>query len=144
MMNKNFVILSYANASPFPSHAWTPLAILSLGSYLEQHGIEVEYFDERIHKMERFKELVKRKPLMIGLSTMTCFQIKNTIRLAKLARKISPDIPLVWGGTHPSMMAEQTLEAEMVDFVVKGEGEQTLLDLVRAMNDGKKDFSDIN
>ena len=142
-MNKNLVVLSYANASPFPYHAWTPLAILSLGSYLEQQGIEVEYFDERIHKKERFKELVSRRPLLIGLSTMTCFQIKNTLRLANLARSIDANIPLVWGGTHPSMMAEQTLESHLVDFVVKGEGEQTLLELVRALQEGKTDLSDI-
>jgi len=140
----NFVLLAYANASPFPYHAWTPLAILSLGAYLEQHNIEVEYFDERIHKMDRFKELVARGPLVIGLSTMTCFQIKNTLRLAKLVRSMDPDIPLVWGGTHPSMMAVQTLESELVDFVVKGEGEQTLLELVSALQEGKKDFSTIN
>ncbi len=143
-MNKNLVVLAYANASPFPYHAWTPLAILSLGAYLEQHGIEVEYFDERIHKRERFRELVRRRPHLVGLSTMTCYQIKNTLNLAKLARKIRPDIPLVWGGTHPSMCAEQTLESELVDFVVKGEGEQTLLELVRALREGKTDFSDID
>jgi len=143
-MNKNLVVLSYANASPFPYHAWTPLAILSLGSYLEQHGIEVEYFDERIHKKERFKELVNRKPLMVGLSTMTCFQIKNTLRFAKLARSIDPDIPLVWGGTHPSMMAEQTLESDLVDFVVKGEGEQTLLELVKSLQTDERNFSIID
>jgi hypothetical protein len=73
--NKNLVVLGYANASPFPYHAWTPLAILSLGAYLEQNGVEVEYFDERIHRKERLRELVSRKPLLVGLSTMTCFQI---------------------------------------------------------------------
>lgn len=142
-MEKNLVVLTYANASPFPYHAWTPLAILSLGAYLEQHGVEVEYFDERIHREERFRELLRRRPLLLGLSTMTCFQIKNTLRLAKLARKINPDIPLVWGGTHPSMMAGQTLESEHVDFVVKGEGEQTLLELVRYLQDERENFSDI-
>ncbi|GBD97289.1 MAG TPA: B12-binding domain-containing radical SAM protein [Nitrospirae bacterium] len=143
-MEKKLVVLGYANASPFPYHAWTPLAILSLGAYLEQHGIEVEYFDERIHRKERFRELVSRKPLLVGLSTMTCFQIKNTLSLAKIARKINPGIPLVWGGTHPSMMAGQTLESGLVDFVVKGEGEQTLLELVQALQEGKKEFSGIS
>ncbi|MBI5409058.1 MAG: B12-binding domain-containing radical SAM protein [Nitrospirae bacterium] len=143
-MEKNLVVLSYANASPFPYHAWTPLAILSLGAYLEQRGVEIEYFDERIHKEERFKELVRRRPLLVGLSTMTCFQIKNTLRLAGLTRKINPGIPLVWGGTHPSMMAEQTLESDLVDFVVKGEGEQTLLELVQALQQGRDDFGDID
>ena len=137
------VVLAYANASPFPYHSWTPLSILALGAYLEKHGIEVEYFDERIHKKERFKQLIKRKPLLVGLSTMTCYQIKNTLRLAKLARKINPEIPLVWGGTHPSMCAEQTLESELVDFVVKGEGEQTLLELVHVLQEDKKNFEKI-
>ena len=143
-LKNNLVVLSYANASPFPYHAWTPLAILSLGAYLEQHNIEVEYFDERIHKKEHFRDLVKRRPLLVGLSTMTCFQIKNTLDLAEIARGIDPDIPLVWGGTHPSMMAEQTLESRLVDFVVKGEGEQTLLELVHALQEKRQEFSGIN
>jgi radical SAM superfamily enzyme YgiQ (UPF0313 family) len=143
-MEKNFVLLAYANASPFPYHSWTPLSILALGAYLEKHNVEVEYFDERIHKKKRFKELVGRKPILVGLSTMTCYQIKNTLRLAKLVRKIAPEIPIVWGGTHPSMCAEQTLESKLVDFVVKGEGEQTLLELVHALQEGRTDFSNID
>jgi len=143
-MEKNFVVLVYANASPFPYHSWTPLSILAVGAYLEKNGIEVEYFDERIHKKRRLKELVERKPLLVGLSTMTCFQIKNTLRLASLVRRMNPEIPLVWGGTHPSMCAEQTLESDLVDFVVKCEGEQTMLELVQSLQEGKKDFSDID
>lgn len=143
-MSNKFVLLAYANASPFPYHSWTPLAILAPGAYLERHGIEVEYFDERIHSKKRFKELIKRKPLLVGLSTMTCFQIKNTLRLASAVRKIDPCMPLLWGGTHPSMCAEQTLESPLVDFVVKCEGEQTLYELVTALLAGEKDFSGID
>lgn len=138
------IILAYANASPFPYHSWTPLSILALGAYLEKHGFDVEYFDERIHKKERFKKLIKKNPLIVGFSTMTCYQIKNTLRLASLVRRMRPEIPLVWGGTHPSMCAEQTLKSELVDFLVKGEGEQTLLELVRALRAGGKDFSGID
>ncbi len=140
---KNLVVLAYANASPFPYHSWTPLAILAPGSYLEKHGIEVEYFDERIHSKKRFKELLRREPVLVGLSTMTCFQIKNTLKLASIVRTIDPGIPVVWGGTHPSMCAEQTLESDLVDFVVKCEGEQTLLELVRTLLNGKKNYKDI-
>ena len=94
--------------------------------------------------MEHFRDLVKRGPVLVGLSTMTCFQIKNTLDLAQIARNIDSKIPLVWGGTHPSMMAVQTLESQLVDFVVKGEGEQTLLELVRAIQERKEDLSDID
>lgn len=143
-MNKNLVVLAYAHASPFPYHSWTPLSILAPGAYLEKHGIEVEYFDERIHTKKRFKQLIKRNPLLVGLSTMTCYQIKNTSRLASHIRDISPEVPIVWGGVHPTMCAEQTLESKLVDFVVRGEGEQTLLELVKALNDGRKDFGGID
>lgn len=143
-MGKNFIVLAYANASPFPYHAWTPLSILSVGSYLEKHGVEIEYFDERVHKKERFKELLRKKPLWVGLSTMTCYQIKNTLRLASIIRDIDPGIPIVWGGCHPSMCAEQTLGSKLVDFVVKGEGEQTALELTHAIEAGKKEFGDID
>lgn len=140
-MEKNLVVLAFAQDSPFPYHAWTPLSILALGAYLEPQGIEVEYFDERIHDLERFKRLVRRRPLLLCLSTMMCYQIKNTLRLAKIARRVSAETPLVWGGTHPSMMAEQTLESAWVDFVIRGEGEQTLLELVRALQGGQRDFA---
>ena len=128
-MKNNFVVLAYAHSSPFPYHIQTPLSILTLGSYLEKHGIEIEYFDERIHPMKRFEELLKKNPLYVGLSTMTSYQIKNTLKLASFVRRINPNIPLVWGGTHPTMCAEQTLQSDLVDFLVKGEGEQTLLEL---------------
>jgi len=141
-MERNFVLLAYANASPFPYHSWTPLSILTLGAYLEKHGIEVEYFDQRIHRERRFKELLRRRPLLVGLSTMTCFQIKNTLKLARLVRKINPEIPIVWGGTHPSMCAEQTLESNLVDFVIKGE--QTLLELLHALKNDKNGFGEID
>lgn len=143
-MNKNIVVLAYANASPFPYHSWTPLSILAPGAYLEKHGIEVEYFDERIHTKGHFKQLIRRNPLLVGLSTMTCYQIKNTLRLASHIRDINPGVPIVWGGVHPTMCAEQTLESELVDFIVRGEGEQTLLELVKTLNDGRKDFGEID
>ncbi len=108
-----------------------PLSIISLGSYLEERNVEVEYYDERIHPHTRFVALVKSNPDYIGFSTMTCFQIKSSLKLAKKARKINPDIPLVWGGVHPSMCIEQTLESPYVDYVIKKEGEGTLYDFTK-------------
>lgn len=138
------IILAYANATPFPYHYWTPLSILAVGSYLEKHGIDVEYFDERVHKKERLKQLIKKRPLMVGFSSMTCYQIKNTMRLASMVRDINHKIPVVWGGVHPSMVPQQTLESKLVDFIVRGEGEQTTLELVNTLNAGRKDFGDID
>lgn len=139
------VILIYPKTNPFPHSISTPLSIFCLGSYLEQHGVDVEYFDERIHKKrDLFAPFNKTSPMLIGISSMTGYQIKRGLELCKLIRKYNPGVPVVWGGIHPSMQPEQTLSSEYVDFVIKGEGEATLLELCKNLADGGKDFSAVN
>jgi radical SAM superfamily enzyme YgiQ (UPF0313 family) len=47
------------------------------------------------------------------------------------------------GGPHPTLFPKQTAEDRAVDFVVKDEGEDTMLELVRALENNKTDFKDI-
>jgi len=47
------------------------------------------------------------------------------------------DVPVVWGGVHASVHPQNILEQDWVDFVVQGEGEYALLDLVNALQDGR-------
>jgi radical SAM superfamily enzyme YgiQ (UPF0313 family) len=48
-----------------------------------------------------------------------------------------PDLPIVWGGTHPSIAPEQTCEHPLVDIVVAGQGEATFMELVEAIEAGR-------
>ena len=50
--------------------------------------------------------------------------------------------PVVWGGIHPSLLPAQTLENEDIDIIVQGEGEETFLELVQAL-DGKQPLSTV-
>lgn len=125
------VVLIYPNNSPYLYHKVTPLSILCLGSYLEERGIEVEYFDERIHPRSRLKELVAQKPEMIGISSMTSYQIRAALRLAKMIRNHDDSIPLVWGGVHPTMFIEQTLQNPYVDYIIRNEGEESLYEFIK-------------
>ena len=43
------------------------------------------------------------------------------------------DVPVVWGGVHPSLLPQQTLENQHIDIVVQGEGEETFLELIGAL-----------
>ena len=54
-----------------------------------------------------------------------------------MAKRIRPDLPVVFGGWHPSLMAEQTLKPDFVDVVVRGQGELTLLELVQRLAEAK-------
>jgi len=65
-----------------------------------------------------------------GISTLTGEQIKYGLEAAEKIRAINPDIPIVWGGIHPSIIPEQTIQHSLVDYVICGEGEEAFPDFL--------------
>ena len=131
------ILLIFPNPSPFPFHAMTPLAVFTVGTYLEQQGIEVEYFDERAQSPKELEKALGREPELIGISALTSFQILRGLYLTRYVKKRRPETPVVWGGVHPSMCPEQTLSEPMIDYVVMREGEETLHELCRFLRTGQ-------
>jgi len=75
------------------------------------------------------------KPELIGLSVMT-FQRGTARRIISLVKSINPDAKVVVGGYDPSLAPEAwTHPALGVDFIVRGEGDLTFRELVRALED---------
>jgi radical SAM superfamily enzyme YgiQ (UPF0313 family) len=74
--------------------------------------------------------------LCFGVSTMTGPQIGHALGVCAEVRRRFPDVPIVWGGIHPSLLPEQTLAHPLVDIVVAGEGEETFPELVGALEAG--------
>ncbi len=65
---------------------------------------------------------------------MTGTQIHFSVEVAKTIREETGDsVPIVWGGCHPTILPEQTLKSEYVDIVCVGEGDETFLELVEAL-----------
>ncbi len=73
----------------------------------------------------------------VGISAMTGHQIKDGLRWAGRVRDRFPDLPIVWGGPHASILPEQTLRDPRVDHIVRGQGTYAFLDLVRALESGR-------
>jgi radical SAM superfamily enzyme YgiQ (UPF0313 family) len=71
------------------------------------------------------------EPDLVGLSVMT-FQRTTALRVASLLRALRPAARLVAGGYDPSL-APEAYDASPVDFVVRGEGERTFAELLRAL-----------
>lgn len=72
-------------------------------------------------------------PHVLGLSVMT-FQRKTAFKIARLVRSLKPDIKVVVGGYDPSLSPEPYISDECgIDFIVRGEGEVTCRELVRAL-----------
>jgi radical SAM superfamily enzyme YgiQ (UPF0313 family) len=76
------------------------------------------------------------QPDVVGLSIMT-FQRKTAFRVIDLVRTLRPQARIVVGGYDPSLAADAYMENAQIDFIVRGEGELTFRELLRAIeNDG--------
>jgi radical SAM superfamily enzyme YgiQ (UPF0313 family) len=77
------------------------------------------------------------QPDLVGLSVMT-FQRKTAFRIVQLVRALSPGVRFVVGGYDPSLAPEAYIDPTCgVDFIVRGEGEVTFRELVRALERGR-------
>lgn len=110
---------------------YPPIAYLMLASALEEAGFTVSIIDERVEK--RFYDLLVREiksgPYFIGFTSLTGPQITSNLRVCKMVRAIDPKIPIIWGGVHSSLLPETTIESPYIDIIVKGEGEETIIEL---------------
>ena len=108
-----------------------PYAVLGLNGYLKVHGFKSRIIDTRV---EDYKKIDYSDALIFGLSTRTGAQIYNNLEIVRFLKDLHPQVPMVWGGVHSTLEAEQTARSEYVDIVVKHEGELTLLELVQLIS----------
>lgn len=128
-----------------PSHKKPlPMSLLAIAALLEGE-YEYEIVDGNLltDPVARIIELGKTKKLTaIGMTVMPGPQLNRAVPAAKRIKAALPDVPIVWGGYFPSQHAEVILKEAYVDFCVHSQGEQTFLELVRALGKGG-DFSKI-
>jgi len=113
-----------------------PMGLLYLGAYLDLEGYQVEIRD--------FCNPGERPDYslydLVGISTDTTRHLK-AMRIARQAKEAGCTV--VMGGPHPCYIDEEILASPWVDFIVHGEGEVTLLELVRALERGGKDWEEV-
>jgi anaerobic magnesium-protoporphyrin IX monomethyl ester cyclase len=108
-----------------------PLSLLHLAAYLRRSGLKVEILDMRIKK---YNDSLLKDPLFVGISTMSGHQILYGLDFAQKVRNVNGKTPIVWGGVHPTLLPEQTVSNKSVDIVVRGEGEETIVDLAKRLS----------
>jgi len=113
-----------------------PYSLLFLYNYLRDTDFKVRIIDERIDNIPSAIRALGKDILCFGISSFTGIQIKNGLNIARQLKAHSPDVPIVWGGWHPSSLPEQTLQHPLVDIVVRGQGEVTFKELVFALDKG--------
>jgi len=111
-----------------------PLSLLA-AVRLAGRDHEVRIVDQRLPRDWRLelREALARRPLFVGLTSVTGSQLNHALAAARLAKKLAPSTPVVWGGIHATLFPEQVLAEPTVDIVVRGEGEQSLAELAEAL-----------
>jgi radical SAM superfamily enzyme YgiQ (UPF0313 family) len=115
-----------------------PVGLGSINAVLRSSG-----FDSRLANFSRFswKEieaaLLEIRPRLLGVSLFT-FNRGAAMKIAETARRLLPGIFLIAGGPHATHLAEQVLSPHSpLDAVAVGEGEDTMLELSRALAAGR-------
>lgn len=122
-----------------------PLSIVFLGSFLEKQGYEVRLFDEQIDLLteDRIQDIVNEfDPGVIGF-TCTTPGMARSHEIAAGVKQVNPEIKVIMGNIHPTVLPEETLRDPNVDLVVRGEGEFSFLEYLQAL-EHKSDISKIS
>ena len=102
-------------------------------------GIEVRVIDSNADglTLDGLREIIsKETPDMIGFSVLT-FNLLNCMEVSRLIQTCSPATKICYGGWHPTLYPQETLELGCVDFIVIGEGETTFTELVKVLQKGQ-------
>ncbi len=117
-----------------PNGALTSLA----GNVDPHHKVAVADLVLVQHQVRETVERLVRElsPDVVGLSVMT-FQRKTAKKIIELVRQLKPDVRVAVGGYDPSLAPEAYTESSpsFVDFIVRGEGEITFRELLRAIEE---------
>lgn len=120
-----------------------PLGILQLAAFLEEKGddwdlevLDCQARQVRWNSLER--QLESSDPDLVVVSGLSTCNAYNVLRTVSLVKKIDPEIKTVVGGQHFTALAQESLEQyPEIDFVIRGEGELTLLELARSLDRNK-------
>jgi anaerobic magnesium-protoporphyrin IX monomethyl ester cyclase len=135
MPRRGKVVLFYPAYDGPPLSA--PLCLLSLAAPLRAAEFEVALIDAAIQPDYESRILKEASnALCLGISVLTGPMIQGAIEVSQAVRSGFPNLPIVYGGWHPSLLPGETLNESFVDGVVRGQGELTLLELATALSEG--------
>lgn len=113
--------------------SWVPLYLVCIGGATCQAGYETEIYDAMTKKVgyEQIETRIREsKPDFVGVSAFTS-SLPDAIEVLDLAKTIDPNIITILGGVHPSFMYEEVFSlSNSVDYIVRGEGEITIVELL--------------
>jgi radical SAM superfamily enzyme YgiQ (UPF0313 family) len=127
--------LSREEYRPATYFAVPPLSHLALAGPVRDAGWRVHIIDSKWDLDWRDRVRAFASTLVaFGITSITGYSVRDGMEAAEFIREIRPDVPIVWGGWHPTFAAGQAIADEKhVDYVVRGQGERTFVELLEAL-----------
>src|SRR5262245_45793813 len=115
-----------------------PLNYAHLSAYLREHGHQPHILDMVTGcTTDQIDEHLRRNGIrVVGIGCMTC-EFPEAVKESRRLKSVHPGITIVFGGAHPSGAPEECLDSGSVDYVIVGEGEIPLVQLLDAIESGR-------
>jgi anaerobic magnesium-protoporphyrin IX monomethyl ester cyclase len=122
-----------------------PLSIMTLAAAVA-HRNDCTLVDGNVERdtVRRTLELLRVTDVeAVGLTVMGGPQVAPAIELSRAIRAKRPGLPIIWGGYFPTLYPDAALNNDYVDYLIRGQGEETLPELLDARARGLNDLSHI-
>lgn len=120
---------------------WPPGWVAYIGGALRGHGFNnLRFLDAMTNHIadDRLEEMIRHNAPDVVMATAITPMIYQAQRTLEIARRAAPACVTILGGIHPTFMYTQVLgEAPWIDYVVRGEGEAIIVELLQAIDDGR-------
>ncbi len=114
-----------------------PLSLLALGAALEERW-EFEIIDGNVvpDPLSEIRRLLDPADVaLVAVTVMPGPQVAPAIEISSMVREHAPEVPIAWGGYFPTLYPDSAINAPYVDFVIRGQGEDTLRELLDQLPD---------
>jgi anaerobic magnesium-protoporphyrin IX monomethyl ester cyclase len=122
-----------------------PLSLLHLSAALDRQGSS-EIIDGNVDRdliAATLRTMEQDNFDAVGISVMGGPQMAPAIDLSKAIRERFPDKPIIWGGYFPTLYTDTTLAAPYVDYAIRGQGDESLPELVAALRRAEPSLANI-
>lgn len=136
-----------------------PLGLAYIAATLQQQGYKVEILDAGIAgwkkinshngrkyvglSFENIKKIIaNRKPDVVGITALSV-DATNASEVTRAVKQVNKDIKVVRGGAHVCVRPRETLTEQATDFIITGEGEYTMPELVKELEKANPEFNKI-
>lgn len=119
--------------------SWPHLGLLYVAGHARAAGYQPVYYDAmtKNHDLEQIRQrIIAENPDYVG-STAYTSSIVDAMEVLRVAKEVNPNIKTMMGGIHANFMYRELMEENSyLDFVIRGEGEETVVELLNTVEFG--------